>query len=179
MPKPTPIERRMVLAGLAAGAGMVAASGLAAGALEPAPEPVLVKKGTERPTPPAPAPEHCQMFQALSPGTTIDRWTVAAVHPLLLGAVPVVLESGGERFQVDVLRRDQGGPQPVAQTPSLALFLSNQGDGNRGTAEEQGLGAMALAGYLSSREAAGVPVPELLTLRERSEHHARSVFCVV
>ncbi len=119
-------------------------------------------------------------FPSLEPGQPLERWTVVRVHPLHLGAVPVVLETeAGQRYQVDVLARDPNGPAGVASTETLSLYVvdvqaDRQTDGNRPTDEEQGLGAMALAQAL--REAA--PPAGLLTLTERQAQHPRGSFGV-
>lgn len=119
-------------------------------------------------------------FTSIEPGQTIDRWTVVRVHPLHLGAVPVVLATAdGKRYQVDVLARDPAGPEGVASTERLSLFVvdtqaSPGTDGQRPTDEEQGLGAMVLARALT-----GEPAPEgLLTLAERQRRHPRGAFGV-
>lgn len=119
-------------------------------------------------------------FPSLVPGQTIDRWTVVRVHPLHLGAVPVVLETdSGKRYQVDVLARDPAGPEGVASTEVLSLYVvdvqaERQTDGNRPTDEEQGLGAMVLAQALKTEA-----VPSgLLTLAQRQQQHPRGSFGV-
>ena len=119
-------------------------------------------------------------FPALAPGRVLDRWTVVRVHPLHLGAVPVVLQTeSGRRYKVDVLARDPAGPDGVATTEALSLYVvdvqaERQTDGQRPTDEEQGLGAMVLAQALS-RE----PAPAgLLTLAERQRQHPRGSFGV-
>lgn len=119
-------------------------------------------------------------FPSLVPGQTIDRWTVVRVHPLHLGAVPVVLETdSGKRYQVDVLARDPAGPAGVASTDVLSLYVvdvqaDRQTDGNRPTDEEQGLGAMVLAQALKTET-----LPSgLLTLAQRQQQHPRGSFGV-
>lgn len=119
-------------------------------------------------------------FPSLVPGQTIDRWTVVRVHPLHLGAVPVVLETdSGKRYQVDVLARDPAGPEGVASTEVLSLYVvdvqaDRRTDGNRPTDEEQGLGAMVLAQALKTEA-----VPSgLLTLAQRQQQHPRGSFGV-
>jgi hypothetical protein len=112
-------------------------------------------------------------------GVALGRWTVVAVHPVHFGAVPVVLATDdGRRYQVDVLARDPGGPAGVANTERLSLFVANHGDGRTATDEEQGLGAMALAEHLRSREAAGWSAPSLLTLDERATQYPEGAFGV-
>ena len=119
-------------------------------------------------------------FPSLVPGQAIDRWTVVRVHPLHLGAVPVVLETeSGKRYQVDVLARDPAGPEGVASTEALSLYVvdvqaERQTDGSRPTDEEQGLGAMVLAQALKTETAPS----GLLTLAERQQQHPRGSFGV-
>lgn len=113
-------------------------------------------------------------------GQRLDRWTVVRVHPIHLGAVPVVLSTqGGETYQVDVLARDPAGPQGVANTDRLSLFVVNSSrhhdpDGRRATDEEQGLGAMVLARSLATE-----PTPTgLLTHSQRRQQHPDGAFAV-
>jgi hypothetical protein len=119
-------------------------------------------------------------FASLVPGQPLDRWTVVRVHPVHLGAVPVVLATAtGQRYQVDVLARDPAGPQGVSSTETLSLFVvdvqaSPESDGKRPTDEEQGLGAIVLAQALR-----GEPAPAgLLTLAQRQQQHPRGAFGV-
>lgn len=119
-------------------------------------------------------------FPALVPGMELGRWTLIRVHPMHLGAVPVILETEtGQRYQIDVVARDPAGPAGVADTERLSLFIVNSGteagdDGQRPTDEEQGLGAMALARVLAEQE-----LPEgLLTMRERQRSHPGGSFGV-
>jgi hypothetical protein len=118
---------------------------------------------------PDPPPEVAAFFGDVRAGAELGEYRVAAVYPVHMGAIPVLLEHDGEQFQIDVLRRDDRGPAPVGQTPSLSLFLANQGNGRRPTNERHGLGALALASALAEREARVKSLPELLTLRERSK----------
>lgn len=119
-------------------------------------------------------------FPSLESGKVLDRWTVVRVHPLHLGAVPVVLETeSGQRYQVDVLARDPAGPDGVASTDALSLYVvdvqaERQTDGQRPTDEEQGLGAMMLAQALSGE----APPQGLLTLAQRLAQHPRGSFGV-
>jgi hypothetical protein len=126
-------------------------------------------------------PEVLALFGSLQPGSTIGRWTIAAIHDVHLGGIPVVLSTAsGDRFQVDVVRRDcsPGAVAGVGNTASLSVFLLNDGDGSLATREEHGLGAMALADALNHREAAGVELPRLLTLAERQARFPRGVYSV-
>lgn len=119
-------------------------------------------------------------FPSLAPGQPLDRWTVVRVHPVHLGAVPVVLATeSGQRYQVDVLARDPAGPEGVASTDALSLYVvdvqaARESDGSRPTDEEQGLGAMMLAQALHGE----APPAGLLTLAERQRQHPRGSFGV-
>jgi hypothetical protein len=127
----------------------------------------------------SPASAEPSAFASLMPGQQLDRWTVVRVHPVHLGAVPVVLATeAGQRYQVDVLARDPAGPAGVANTQQLSLFVANHGDGRTATDEEQGLGAMALAEHLGAREAAGWTAPSLLTLEQRAAQYPEGAFGV-
>ena len=157
MSSPAHISRRTVMAGLSVGVAAVAV-------------------GVHRWR--ASGPE-AQLFAELLPGTTLDRWTIVAVHPVKLGAIPVVLATAdGSRFQVDVMARDPHGPPGVAETEHLSLYVRNSGDGQTATDEEQGLGAMSLARALRAREAETSSAPGLLTLAERHRQHPDGSFGV-
>jgi hypothetical protein len=90
------------------------------------------------------------------------------VGPIVNGGVTVTLRArDGSTFHVDVLEHDAAAPG-VARAGSLAVYVENGGAGGTATDEEQGLGAMALARVLARREAAGMRVPVLLTIRQRA-----------
>jgi hypothetical protein len=115
----------------------------------------------------------------VAPGVRIDRWKIVAVHPVRFGAIPIVLATeDGRRYQIDVLARDDAGPQGVASTDRLSLYIANQGDGEMPTDEEQGLGAIALARALAEHERRAQALPELLTLRQRIARHEGEAFGV-
>ena len=104
---------------------------------------------------------------------------IEAVLPLTAGGVPVVLRTWqGERFQVDILRKDPGGPAGVADTARLSLFVVNRGDGATRTHEAQAHAARALAGWLAAREtdATVASLGELLSHPERQRAHPAGVF---
>jgi hypothetical protein len=117
-------------------------------------------------------PDVAALFRDIGPGTRMGDCRVSEIHPVQRGAISVVLTHGAQSFQVDVLKRDAQGPRPVAETPSLALFMVNGGGGNSRTDEPKGLAVMALAHALTWREEQGAGAPALLTLRERSEQFA-------
>ncbi len=148
--------------------------GVAAGAVATlTPHTALAERIARTPLPATPAP------LGLTVDRAIGRWKIVAVHPVRFGAVPVILEAAdGERFQVDVLRRDNGpdAPDGIGNTDELSVYLSNRGNGGMATREEHGLGALALAKALGDGQ---VEVPDgLLTFAERRERHPGEAFCV-
>jgi hypothetical protein len=76
-------------------------------------------------------------------------------------------DRSGKPFDVDLLAFDPRTPG-VARAGSLAVYMNNHGNGATATIEEHGLAAMALARHLSRREAAGIKLPVMPALRERS-----------
>ncbi len=161
-PRPTGLRRRHWL--IAAPLGAIALGGV-----------FTLRRSSSNPT-----AAGTPFAASLGPGQALDGWTVVRVHPLRLGAVAVVLETGGGlRYQVDVLARDGQGPDGVANTDELSLFVINShdasgADGVRSTDEDQGLGAMALARALAAES-----VPRgLLTLAQRREQHPTGAFAV-
>ena len=114
----------------------------------------------------------------LRPGAQLGRWRVVAIHPEQFGAVAVVMATeDGRRFQVDVLRRDTSGPDGVANTAQLSLFVANRGDGDTPTNEEEGLGAIVLAQALEPYDDHD-DFGGLLTLAERNAAHPNGSFGV-
>jgi len=114
----------------------------------------------------------------LPEGQRFGRWRVVSVLPVKLGAVPVVLESRrGERFQVDVLRRDRStrARRGLAETREYSLFLLNRGQGDTPTQEDHGLAVLWLAALLRPRERTTGTVA-LLTQRERTQRFPRGKF---
>ena len=164
-------RRRFLLLGLASGAAAAVGGGV-----------FFNWRGVRRPVairPLTTEPEVRALFGPLAAGAQLDRWTVVEIHDASSGGIPVVMATAaGEKFQVDVLRRDDAAPG-VANTRSLSLYLCNKGDGRTASDEEHGLGAMALAHALAEREAAGAPLPPLLTLAERNARFPRGAFSVV
>ena len=82
-------------------------------------------------------------------------------------------EGAGTWTVVEVLGHDASTPG-VASAGPMAIYVSNQGDGQKATDEEQGLAAIALARHLSSHAGAGSTWSALPTLSERARL-ARSV----
>jgi hypothetical protein len=111
-------------------------------------------------------------------GGPVGDYRVERVCGVYLGAIPVVMSTAtGLRFQVDVLRRDDGGPRGIANTDRLSLFLANRGGGSQQTDEQQGLAIIALRDALSARENSA-EVQNLLTFDERRRAFREGVFSV-
>lgn len=102
---------------------------------------------------------------------------VVEVHPVRCGALPVVVEHGGARFQVDVLKRDASGPAGVVESDHLAFFVSNGGDGAAATGETRELGARALSIALRSHDQAAI-ASRLSTFAQRASEHGDGFFAV-
>ncbi len=116
----------------------------------------------------------------LPEGTKIGSWTVEEVHSIQSGAIPVIMStSAGDRFQVDVVRRDSSGDaQGVANTKHFSVFVANKGDGRVATNENHGCGAIMLGRYLEARESE-IEVPaELMTLAARNRAYPSGTFLV-
>src|SRR5262245_58556189 len=120
--------RRQTLAALVGTAGLARVIGSRTFRARPA-EPL---PATRREAPP-PAPDaSVHEFVGLAPGAPIGPATLVGYHGVHLGAIPFVLRVGEDRFQVDVLARDASAPA-VAETQTLALYLSNDGHGPAGS----------------------------------------------
>ena len=116
-------------------------------------------------------------FGRLTPGTRVGDATIAAVHDVHFGAIPVVLRlAGGRTVQVDVVRRGAG--PSIASSSLASLQLVNRADGVSATDESAGLATMALARALAEREAQGAQLPALMTHAERSSRFPRGRFHV-
>lgn len=183
-------NRRQFLSGL-----LTAASAGAAGSAQALP--LLGQTTPHLPATPSPTPSAPAVVPAAAdPGVRLDdgvahglqdllpeglrfgRWRVVSVLPVKLGAVPVVLESRqGERFQVDVLRRDRStrARRGLSETRGYSLFLFNRGQGDTPTQEDHGLAVLWLAALLRPREHTQ-PNVALLTQRERTQRFPRGKF---
>jgi len=184
------LGRRGFLSGVGAAAGVVAVGGASRaladarrGDVEPSDGSALGAAGepVTGPTRAQGSPLGRERFATLQVGDRVGRWTIVAIYPQLMGAVPFVLETGdGVRFQIDVLRRDDRAtaPRGVCNTETLSLFLANRGNGSTATDEEQGLGAMALGDRLHDLDTGVAGAPGLLTYEERRERHPVGAFSV-
>lgn len=96
---------------------------------------------------------------------------VLRVRDVFCGTLSFLLEGEGERFQVDVLRRDAAGPTSVFETEHFSLYVHGHGASRTVPAHERG--ARALGAALERRAAAGVEVPALATFLERRARYPR------
>lgn len=171
---PGTVDRRRFLTAAAVGAGVIGTGALGV---------VMAKRGhkvVSQNGPPAPNADVNALFGPLARNGQLKDWTVENIYGVYLGAIPVILRHrGGKAFQVDVLKRDLGGPQGVGNTNSLSLFVANTGDGTQRTDENQGLGAMALASYLAKRDGSATRVGSLLTLTQRHQQHPNGSYSVL
>jgi hypothetical protein len=135
-----------------------AVAGLAVGASATA---KAASRATGPDLPPEPSEDQdlapAEVLEVLPEGTKLGAWTVVHVHAPRMGALPVTLDVEGHRFQVDVMRRADAGPRGVAETETLSIFLSNEGDGETDTDELEGRGAIVLAHFLASRPCERLP----------------------
>ena len=103
---------------------------------------------------------------------------VVAVHPVLCGALPVVLEHEGVRFQVDVFRREGAATPGLVETQRLSLFLRNGGDGGRESGRTRELAARGLGVALEASGSSATLASRLLTFDERTSRHPGAVYDV-
>lgn len=178
------LGRRKVLVALGTGS-VTAAVGVATFGLAPAQALArYAQRRRERARIELPETDRFELLgEELRAGTRLGKHGVLdAVLAAHAGALPVVMRTpGGERFQVDVLRRDPRGPTGVAETAHFALFIANRGDGATPTDEAQAHAARALAAWIAAREGevgdvAAATSQELLSFRERHRAHPEGVF---
>jgi hypothetical protein len=159
------LGRRVFIAAVGATAGAASAAELAGSGLSTTLFDERLGSG--------PPLEHEELL-GLRKGDRIDRWTVSRLEERC-NAVAVMLRMDvGMELQVDVLARDPSGrsPQPIAETASYALYLSNRGDGATPTDNEQGLAAMALARAIDAAASLSGSAPlRLATFAERTSAH--------
>jgi hypothetical protein len=119
---------------------------------------------------------HSPLPAAATLALELDGARVVGVHPVHCGALPVIVENAGTRFQIDVLRRDAEGMGGVVDTEHLSLFVRNGGAGNDHTGRPRELAARALGRALSAH--GETFAASLLTFRERSERHPGAIYDV-
>lgn len=125
--------------------------------------------------PPAADADTRAFLGAVTVGTAMGAWTVAAVYGPFRGALPLVLaHPDGRRAQIDLLRHDAASPPGVAATAAGHLYLVNSGRGAAATPVdlEQAIGALARA--LPS-DGAALP---LLSQAERHRQFPGGVYVV-
>ena len=156
------LGRRQVLLSVGATVGAVAAASAASTAKA---------AGVRKPRESQRARVEVLLGPALA-GGALHGWEITSAGSVRFGAVPLEMRTPeGVHFNVELLRRDPTGPQAIGETEHFAIFVINRGDGATATDEAQGRGVMALQKYLARRErdmaAAGLVMPEVMTLRER------------
>lgn len=104
---------------------------------------------------------------------------VVRIHPLMLGAIPIVLEYRGECFQVDVHRRSEDGLSGVVDLEHVSLFVANDGNGDVLTGKERELATRALAIALADHLSLAPVSEELLTFEERQVRHHGGIYDVL
>lgn len=107
--------------------------------------------------------------------TLAGGFTVARTHEVLYGALPFVLEGEGERFQVDVLRRDASA-DGVFDTAHLSLFVV--GGATAFTDPTRVRGARALGSALERLYASTPALGELSTFAEREAAHPHAALAI-
>ncbi len=124
---------------------------------------------------------HDEATALVAEGLELGTWMVERVYTPRMGALPVVLRTPtGERFQVDILRRDPADAnQAMALAARHALFVVNGGNGRTGTEEMQARGTKVLAAHLDAQLRAGVQGPELSSYTERAAAHPGARFGVL
>ncbi|UJR84413.1 Hypothetical protein I5071_64920 [Sandaracinus amylolyticus] len=104
-------------------------------------------------------------------------FTVVRAFGPYYGALPFVLEGEGQRFQIDVLRRDASvASGALSEGEHFSLFVHGRIAPEHAATCERG--ARALGAVLERRVETGVELPALATFAERRAHHAGACFDV-
>jgi hypothetical protein len=167
------LDRRTFLGGVAVAAAAAAAGGAAR--VLGAPVALGARKGQSAPapspslsTPASPASGSVLGDVDVRAGSRFGRCTVQSVAATEDGAVAVHMrDTGGRLFELELLAHDERAPG-VAQAGTLGVYVRNNGTGDKATNEEHGLAAMAFAGHLRRRQAAGARMPLPPTLARRT-----------
>jgi hypothetical protein len=126
-----------------------------------------IRLGPHAPRLGAPGADVRAFLGPLTDGGPLNNGAVARVYSIDRGALPMVLTTaGGHRCGVMVLKHEAGGPQGVANTSEVSIFLGN---GGAQTVEEEAQTARALATALADRAREAPLPPSLLTLSERQK----------
>lgn len=93
----------------------------------------------------------------------LGDFRVVERYEVFHGAIPYVLEGEGERFQLDVMRRTEGGAAGVHSSEHFTFFVHGGGS----PAQERGARALGLALDRAVRK--GAAIPTLASFEERAE----------
>lgn len=155
------VKRRAFLAGATSGVVVAGAAGSLGLATAKASTPV----DEAEPVPAEPPSTIIDPQLGLHPGMQLGP-VVVTVVAFADGALRVEGNHEDERVRLDVLRRGHG-PEGVASTSQLAIYVCNGGDGQRRTEQIAGLAARALAKDLGARRPA-LPL-KLMDFRQRRD----------
>ncbi|MBL8621662.1 MAG: hypothetical protein JNK64_10170 [Myxococcales bacterium] len=176
-------SRRAFLSGLGRSAALVVSSGalakVAAASPGKSPPPPVDDVGASGPPAPTttrihddlPPPPDAAVHAFLAPlavGATFGSWTLARIHGVFRGGLPLVLaHADGRRAQVDLLRHDAASPPGIAATGAGHLYLVNSGRGTRTTPPDLEAAITQLAQALRHRGG------DALALTSQAERHRR------
>jgi hypothetical protein len=120
------------------------------------------------PAEPPPAPDVLALFGDLAASRKMGDLRITRLSGVEEGAIRVEFEPAeGERFRMEIMRRDDKSPPGVAETRSLGIYLVGRQGAQ--TPEVRARAATELAKVLAASEAGGAAVPMgLLSLEERS-----------
>lgn len=158
------LGKRSLLATVGLAAVTLAAASLVS-LVAPAPPP----PGASAAPPPdrPPDPEVLALLgEELTRSRSLGGLPVTRIAGVVDGAIRVeIAQESGEPFRIEILRRDPEGPQGVAETPSVSLYLMSRSGSQ--TPEEVAQAIQALARSIAAEEARGAKVPALRSMRER------------
>ena len=110
-------------------------------------------------------------------GMMLGAWKIERVHAMFHGALPFVLiNSTGDRVQVDLMGHDAESPRGVAATARGQLYVVNSGRGQRFTPQDLVDAVNALADSIRGREQ--THSLSLQSFAERHRCHPNGVFVV-
>lgn len=184
-------SRRAFLTGLGRSAALVVSSGalakVAVASPGKSPPPPVDDVGASGPPAPAPARVHDDLppppdaavhafLAPLAVGATFGSWTLARIHGVFRGGLPLVLaHADGRRAQLDLLRHDAASPAGIAATRAGHLYLVNSGRGTRATPPDLEAAIRLVAAALRHRDGAGLA---LLSQAERHRTFPGGVYVV-
>jgi hypothetical protein len=154
------MQRRVLLQGVLAGQGVLAAGVLTADAAvastsdEAASEHAPVAPGVGDELDP------WALFHPIAPGDEIGLgWCLAEVSDVTQGGIVLTLRRDEQEARVHLCRKEGRG---VAQSEGFDLMLMNHGTGKSPTDEELGRAIKTLAEIVADNERRGVAAPSLL-----------------